>query len=179
MSTVVAWFVSSPGIQFPLCLWPDSMQKIFDIMVTVAERLFVLYTAPLVLWHCWLGVRLIIRAVKIEWWGVDMVICLERGADWFLHMVQLMPQHPETPSSLASFKSRLVLPFWYWLTQVVLEKRPFNGCSISSSCCCCFSFYIPSLLSWQLASSLWTCTEKFPVVFVFDYSTKCVINLLF
>jgi len=27
----------------------------------------------------------------------------------------------QTPSSLASFKSRLVLPFWYWLTQVVLE----------------------------------------------------------
>jgi len=35
--------------------------------------------------------------------------------------------------SLASFKSRLVLPFWYRLTQVVLEKRPLNGCS-SSSC---------------------------------------------
>ena len=32
--------------------------------------------------------------------------------------------HPKTPSSLASFKSRLVLPFWYRLTQVVLEKRP-------------------------------------------------------
>jgi len=48
-------------------------------------------------------------------------------------MVQLMPLHPETPSSLASFKSRLVLPFWYRLTQVVLEKRPLNGCSSSSS----------------------------------------------
>ena len=52
-----------------------------------------------------------------------MVICLKRGAD-FLHMVQLMPLHPKTTSSLASFKSRLVLPFWYQLTQVVLEKRP-------------------------------------------------------
>ena len=30
--------------------------------------------------------------------------------------------------SLASVKSRLVLPFWYWLTRVVLEKGPFNGC---------------------------------------------------
>ena len=39
-----------------------------------------------------------------------MVICLERGADC-LHMVQLMPLLPKTPSSLASFKSRLVLPF--------------------------------------------------------------------
>ena len=44
-----------------------------------------------------------------------------------------MPLHPKTPSSLASFKSRLVLPFWYRLTQVVLEKRPINGCSSSSS----------------------------------------------
>ena len=39
----------------------------------------------------------------------------------------------QTPSSLASFKSRLVLPIWYRLTQVVLGKRPLNGCSSSSS----------------------------------------------
>jgi len=25
-------------------------------------------------------------------------------------------------------KSRLVLPFWYWLTRVVPEKGPLNGC---------------------------------------------------
>ena len=49
-----------------------------------------------------------------------MVICLERDAD--LHMVQLMAL------SLASVKSRLVLPFWYRLTRVVLEKWPLNGC---------------------------------------------------
>jgi len=24
----------------------------------------------------------------------------------------------------------LVLPFWYWLTQVVPEKRPLDGCSV-------------------------------------------------
>jgi len=57
-----------------------------------------------------------------------VVVCLERGADC-LYMVQLMPLHPKTPSSLASFKPRPVLPFWYWLTQVVLEKRPLIGCS--------------------------------------------------
>ena len=28
----------------------------------------------------------------------------------------------QTPSSLATFKFRLVLPFWYWLTQVVLKQ---------------------------------------------------------
>jgi len=63
---------------------------------------------------------------------VGAVICLERGAD-FLHMIQLMTLLPKTPSSLASFKSRLVLPFWYWLTQVVLEKRLLNWCSGSST----------------------------------------------
>jgi len=52
-----------------------------------------------------------------------MVICLERDAD--LHMAQLMPCHS---LSLASVKSRLVLPFWYRLTRVVLDKGLLNGC---------------------------------------------------
>ena len=43
-------------------------------------------------------------------------------------MVQLMPLHPKTQSSLASFKSKLVLPFRYRLTQTVLEKRLLNRC---------------------------------------------------
>jgi len=51
---------------------------------------------------------------KTQWCGAGVVFCLERGAD--LHMAHLMPL------SLASVKSRLVLPFWYWHTQVVLEK---------------------------------------------------------
>ena len=81
---------------------------------------------PSVLWHCWwLGVWKSIWHVKIEWWGVDVLICLEQGAV-FLHMVQLMLLHPTTPSSLASFKSRLVVPFCYWLTQLVMEKKPLH-----------------------------------------------------
>jgi len=36
-----------------------------------------------------LGDRKGIRPVKNEWWGVGVVVCLERGAD--LHMAQLMP----------------------------------------------------------------------------------------
>ena len=58
-----------------------------------------------------------------------MIIYLERGADC-LHMVQLMPLHPKTPSSLASFKSGLVLPFGYRLTQVALEKNCYCCCQI-------------------------------------------------
>jgi len=83
---------------------------------------------PSVLWHCWLGARKCTWPVKIDWWGVGVVICLDQGAGC-VHLVQLMPLHPQTPSSLASFKSRLVLCFWYRLSQVVLEKRPLNGCS--------------------------------------------------
>ena len=54
-----------------------------------------------------------------------MVICLELGAD--LHMAQLMPL-TLTVSSLASVKSRLVLPFWYLLTRVIADKGPLNWC---------------------------------------------------
>ena len=47
-----------------------------------------------------------------------MVVCLERGADC-LHMVQLMPLHPKTSSSLALFKSRLV-----YLSATSLPRLP-------------------------------------------------------
>ena len=36
--------------------------------------------------------------------------------------------------SLASAKSILVLPFWYWLTWIIPDKEPLNGCC----CLCCF-----------------------------------------
>ena len=44
--------------------------------------------------HCWLGIRKSIRPLKIEWWGLGVVICLERGADC-LHVVQLMQCIPK------------------------------------------------------------------------------------
>ena len=68
------------------------------------------------------------QPLKIEWWGVGVVISLEQGADCLL-----MVQHQKPPLSLASFNSRLVLPSWYRLTQVVLEKRQLNGCSSNCS----------------------------------------------
>ena len=72
-------------------------------------------------WHCWLSVRKSIWSVKIEWWGVGVVICHERRADC-LHIVQLMPLHSKTPLSLlALFKSRLVVSFWY-------RQPTYRGC---------------------------------------------------
>ena len=56
-------------------------------------------------------------------WDAGMDICLERGAD--LHMAQLMP----LPLTVSCFsKIQTGLPFWYWLTRVVPEKGPLNGC---------------------------------------------------
>ena len=83
---------------------------------------------PSVLWRCWLGGRKGIRPVKnsggvLAWLSV-----------WSEVQTCIWPRWCHCHSlSLAPVKSRLVLPFWYWLTQVVLEKRPLNGC-----CCCCF-----------------------------------------
>jgi len=61
--------------------------------------------------------------LKTEWWGAGMVVCLERGAD--LHMAQLMPL--SLPLSCFN-KIQIGLPFWYWLTWIVLDKGPLNGC---------------------------------------------------
>jgi len=85
-----------------------------------------------VLWHYWLGGRKSIRPEKLSdevlvWLSVCrkvQIVCIL--SSW-------CRCHPQTPSSLASFKSRLDLPFWYRLTQVVLEKRLLNGCRSSSS----------------------------------------------
>jgi len=60
--------------------------------------------------------------VWLSVWSEGQIVCI-CPAD-----ATSIPKNP----SLASFKSRLVLPFLYWLTHVVLEKRLLNGCSSSS-----------------------------------------------
>jgi len=85
--------------------------------------------------------------------------------------------------SLASVKSRLVVPFWYRLTQVVLDKGPLNGCvhmcsskvvrpfwtdssasDAISSCLFCIpsvQFLLPAVLYsiWQLVFLSWLHTQ--------------------
>ena len=82
--------------------------------------------SPSVLWRCWLGDRKGIRPVKnsggvLAWLSV-----------WSEVQTCVWPRWCHCHSlSLAPVKSRLVLPFWYRLTQVVLEKRPLKGCCTS------------------------------------------------
>ena len=78
--------------------------------------------APSLLWRCWLGGRKGIRPVKMSgevfaWLSVwnEVQTCI--WPSW-CHCHSL---------SLASVKSRLVLPFSYRLTWVVSEKGPLNG----------------------------------------------------
>ena len=75
------------------------------------------------LWRCWLGGRKGIRPVKNWVVGVwsEVQTCI--WSSW-CHCHSL---------SLASVKSRLVLPFWYRLTWVVLRKR-----AIKRVCACVF-----------------------------------------
>ena len=77
-----------------------------------------------VIWRCWLGGRKGIRPVKklsggvLAWLSVWSDVQTSMWPSW-CHCHSL---------SLASVKSRLVLPFWYQLTQVVLDKGPLKGC---------------------------------------------------
>jgi len=71
-----------------------------------------------------LGGRKSIRPVKNLSDEVLMWLSVWSEVQNDLHIVQLMLL---PPSSFASVKSRMVLPFWFYLTQVVLKKRPLNG----------------------------------------------------
>ena len=79
-----------------------------------------------------------------------MVICVERSAD--LQMARLMPL------SLAAVKSRLVLPFWYRLTRVVLDKGLLNGCVcvvfLTSVFCSKFAKDQPIIVTYKWHSDL-------------------------
>ena len=97
---------------------------------------FVSPVLPSVLWHCCFGSRKGIRPVKTEWWGAGMVICRAR--------CRLAYGPADATATLASVKSRLVLPFWYRLTRVVLDKEPLNGCV-----CVCCNRKVKPIFKWR------------------------------
>ena len=83
------------------------------------------------LWHCWFRGRQE-EHPACKNWAIRCRCGPERGVDC-LHMVQLMPLPSQNPIISCLISSRVVLPFRYRLSLVVLEKRPLSGCSSSSS----------------------------------------------
>jgi len=77
--------------------------------------------------------------------------------------------------SLASQKSRLVLPFWYRLTQVVPEKGPLNGCM------CVCSFYVDEVcLTERLLLNSFICIASVNLRFHLQgYSAIIILYLSF
>ena len=98
---------------------------------------------PSVLWRCWLGGRKSIRPVKKLSGRMLMQLSV-----WSKVQTCIWPSWCHCHSlSLASVKSRLVQPFWYRLTWVVLEKGPLNGCVCVCVIVCCLSEIM--LLGWD------------------------------
>ena len=121
-ATVDVTDILEPDTSFALCLFLVEWHVVCAKEITVG---LVELVWPSVLWRCWLGDRKGIRPVKTEWWGAGVVICLERGVQ-----TCIWPSWCHCHSlPLASVKSRLVLPFWYRPTRVVLEKGPL-ACSL-------------------------------------------------
>jgi len=70
---------------------------------------------PSVLWHYWFGVR---KNIRFKKWVLRCWHGYLSGSRW-KWFAYGPADATATPTSLASLKSRLVLPFWCWLTQVV------------------------------------------------------------
>ena len=75
------------------------------------------------------------KLILLTIWGVylfrlsdDMLVWLSVWSELqiFLHLVQLKPL-PSLNPIISCLIVRLVLPFWYRITQVVLKKRLLNG----------------------------------------------------
>ena len=90
---------------------------------------------PSVLWRCWLGGRKGIRPLKKLSGGVLAWLSV-----WSKVQTCIFPSRCHCHSlSLASVKSRLILPFLYQLTWVVPEKGRSTG--VCSMVCLYFSVY--------------------------------------
>jgi len=74
-------------------------------------------------------------------------LCLGQGAD--LHMAQLMPLHLTIS---CSSKSRLVLPFWCWLTRVVPDRIQQGRKTVV--CVCVLHVFIYTLFYVKITNNI-------------------------
>jgi len=138
---VVSWVDSQ--------LVPLSYASVRVFSSNTHNRLTVLFRScvislPSVLWHCWLGGRKGIRPVKKLSGGVLAWLSV-----WRKVQTCIWPSWCHCHSlSLASVTSRLVLTFWYWLTQVVLEKGHWTGVCV----CVCYIIalhIVLAVVNWE------------------------------
>ena len=79
--------------------------------------------------------------------------------------------------SLASVKSRLVLPFWYWLNWVVPDKRPLNGCVCvytTSASTHCFTWHLSDCTHSKLGHTTKSQTVGFLEHKLTSYKPACL-----
>ena len=117
------------------------VEGIIFAKTTILISLHCIIRLASVLWRCWFGDRKCIWPVKTEWWGVGVVICLERGAD--LHTAQLMPL-PHTVSCFIIIQ----IGFTYLVPAYPGSpgKGPLNGCV-----CVCIVRLDRRCVGWQQA----------------------------
>ena len=119
LSTSDSWFLwlaHTESVGKLITFWLTS--SVYDLPKIINIHRFM----PSVLCHCWLGSRKGIQPVK------NWVIGCWRGCLSGASCRRIWPSWCHCSLSLASVKSRLVLPFWYRLIQVVPDKGPLNGC---------------------------------------------------
>ena len=97
------WKSRYVSVQLLCCLW-------WCLFWTYSLCMFM----PSVIWHYWLGIGVVLAWLSV--WS-EMQTCIRPS---WCHCHSL---------SLASVKSRLILPFRYRLTWVVPEKGPLNECA--------------------------------------------------
>ena len=85
-------------------------------------------------------------------------------------MAQLMP----LPLTVSCFsKIQIVLPFWYRLTRVVLEKGPLNGCVCEGVCVCVCVYW--NILTFGLMSV--RCFPKLYLLLFCILLNKCSLQV--
>jgi len=97
---------------------------------------------------------------KTEWWGADVVVCLERGAD--LHMAQLMP----LPLTVSCF-SKIQICFTFLVPAHLgsPRKRAVKRCVCVGVCVCvwvcvCVCACEVMTLCFVVCSSGWVMTRR-------------------
>jgi len=143
----VSFETPSYGLLFPhshsRCVWgfyKNVLQKstvsakMWPIVTEISRVCLFIYI-PSVLWRCWLGGRKGIRLVK------NWVVGCWRGylSEARCRLACGPVDTTATHCLLLQWNPDWFLPFWYWLTRVVPEEGPLNGCV-----CVCACSYITS-----------------------------------